>query len=455
MRQINVHDVALDARFNRFHFLILFLCTVVIVADGYDMLIVGIALPMIVNDMGVTPTQAGIMASASVFGMMLGALLIGSVADSVGRRRAMMTCLAVFSAGTAAAGLTHDAVSFSVIRFIAGLGIGGVMPCVITQMTEFSPRSTRATMVTASFSGFAMGGIAAALTGKALVETYGWRSVFFTAALALLLIPLITRLMPESMAFLVKRGRLDELRVLLRRINPSVSVGAVDALVCASEIRAGEGIGGRSGQLFSEGRTQATCMFWVASFMCLFMIFALGTWLVKLMANAGYSLGSAMTFALVLNIGALIGSICVGRLGDRFPIRWVLVGLYLLAAFGIIMLSNKFSQPLLYLFTAIVGAATYGGQVLTFAYAAQFYPFALRGIGVGWITAVSRVGAIIAPIFLGFLITLKLPLEQDFIAVAIPAFIAAVAVSQIRLQRISKDSSVTCSTHDTSERYAP
>lgn len=453
MRQLDVHAIASDAKFNRFHAFILFICTLVIVADGYDILVVGVALPLIVRDMGVTPTQAGVMASASVFGMMIGAVLSGSVADRVGRRRAMVACLAVFSVGTAAAGLTHDAVSFSVIRFLAGLGIGGVMPCVITQMTEFSPRTTRATMVTASFSGFAMGGIVAALSGKALVETYGWPSVFFAAALPLLLIPFVIRLMPESMAYLVKSRRLDELRGLLHRIDPSVLIDADDILVGAIEINGGAQEHSRSRQLFLEGRAMATSMFWLASFMCLFVIYGLAAWLVKMMANAGYSLGSALTFALVLNIGALIGSVSVGRLGDRFSIRWVLFGLYLLAAFGILMLSFKMSQPWLYIFIAIVGAATYGGQTLTFAYAAQFYPLALRSIGVGWTTAVGRIGAIAAPILLGMLMTLRLPLEQNFVVVAIPAVLAAIAVSQIRSGHTAPNNAR--STHKAVDRFAP
>ena len=96
--------------------------------------------------------------------------------------------------------------TFSVTRFLAGLGIGGVMPNVVAQMTEYSPKKIRATLVTLMFSGYAVGGMLAALLGKGLIETYGWQSVFFAAGLPVLLIPFILKSLPESMPFLLNRG---------------------------------------------------------------------------------------------------------------------------------------------------------------------------------------------------------------------------------------------------------
>jgi len=436
MHHLDVHALASKARFNGFHRLILLLCMLIIVADGYDIAVMGVALPSIMKDMGVAPTLAGSMASASVFGMMIGAVLIGSLADRVGRRRAIIACLCVFSLGTAACGFIHEPMVFIAVRFIAGLGIGGVMPCVVAQMTEFSPKTSRASMVTAAFSGFSIGGIVAALVGKGLIEAHGWPIVFFAGAFPILLIPFLLHFMPESMAYLVTRGRSDELRGLLLRIDPAVRIAAGDVLVSAADASSkGDERYSQTSRMFREGRALSTSMFWLASFMCLFVIYGLVAWLVKMMANAGYSLGSAITFVLVLNIGALIGSIGSGRLGDRFQIKWVLCTLYVLAAFGIVMLSNKMSEPWLLFFIGLVGASTYGGQTLTFAYAGQFYPINLRSIGVGWTTAIGRVGAVAAPILIGMLMTLKLPLEQNFFAIAMPTVLAAIAVTQIRTLR--------------------
>ncbi|WP_202131456.1 MFS transporter, partial [Escherichia coli] len=157
--------VADHARFGRFHAITLFWCALIIIFDGYDLAIAGIALPSIMKDMGVTPTSAGFMVSAALFGMMFGAIFLGTIADRIGRRWAIAVCILLFSVFTAAAGFSTDPVTFSVTRFLAGLGIGGVMPNVVAQMTEYSPRRARSTLVTLMFSGYSVGGMLAALLG--------------------------------------------------------------------------------------------------------------------------------------------------------------------------------------------------------------------------------------------------------------------------------------------------
>eukprot|EP01032_Pedospumella_encystans_P002052 gene2052-2401_t len=167
------------------------------------------------KEMGVTAQNAGFMVSSALFGMMFGAIFLGTVADRIGRRLAIAICIALFSVFTAAAGFATDPYTFSAMRFLAGLGIGGVMPNVVAQMTEFSPRKIRSTMVTLMFSGYAVGGMLAALLGKGLIETYGWSSVFLAAGVPVLLIPFILKSLPESMPFLIKQQRFGELQSIL------------------------------------------------------------------------------------------------------------------------------------------------------------------------------------------------------------------------------------------------
>lgn len=429
MRHIDVHKLADAARFNRFHFGILAWCAIIIICDGYDLAVAGIALPSIMQEMGVTAQDAGFMVSSALFGMMFGAIFLGTVADRIGRRLAIVICLALFSVFTAAAGFASDPYTFSVMRFLAGLGIGGVMPNVVAQMTEYSPKRIRATMVTLMFSGYAVGGMLAALLGKGLIEAHGWQSVFLAAGVPVLLIPFILKSMPESMPFLIRQGRQAELQAVLVRMEPSYRVQQGDSYTLPPADRAG---GAPIGKLFQDGRGFSTIMFWVAFFMCLFMVYALSSWLAKLMAGAGYSLGSALTFVLVLNFGAVIGAVGGGWLADRFHIKYVLVGMYLLAAVSITLLGYKVSTPVLFLLVGLAGASTIGTQIVTYAYAGQFYPMAVRSTGIGWASGVGRSGAILAPIVIGTLVGMALPLQQNFLAIAIPAAIAAVAVACIR-----------------------
>ena len=400
----------------------------IIIFDGYDLAVAGIALPSIMKEMGVTAQNAGFMVSSALFGMMFGVIFLGTIADKISRRKAIAICIFLFSVFTAAAGFTDNPYTFSAMRFLAGLGIGGVMPNLVAQMTEYSPRKIRSTMVTLMFSGYAVGGMLAALLGKGLIESYGWTSVFLAAGVPVLLIPFILKSMP----FLIKENRLDELKNIVSQMSPGYRPQADDrfALPSADKVQ-----GAPVGKLFQDGRGFSTVMFWVTFFMCLFMVYALSSWLTKLMAGAGYSLGSALTFVLVLNFGVMIGAVGGGWLADRFHIKHVMVGMYALAAVSISLLGVKVPTEVLFLLVGLTGASTIGTQIVTYAYAGQFYPMAIRSTGIGWASGVGRSGAILAPIVIGTLVGMQLPLQQNFMTIAIPAVIAMIAASMINHRR--------------------
>ncbi len=432
MRQIDIQNMAGEARINAFHYRVLAWCALIIIFDGYDLAVAGIALPSIMKEMGIEPTHAGFLVSTALFGMMFGNILLGTIADKIGRRWAIVICIALFSVFTAAAGLCKDPLLFGAARFLAGLGIGGVMPNVIAQMTEYAPRRVRSTMVTLMFSGYSVGGMLAAVLGKGLIENYGWQSVFIAAGLPVVLIPLILKSMPESVPYLLRHGRTDDLKRLAARIDPAYQPEAGDRFVVpGADVNASAPIR----QLFQQRRALSTLMFWLSCFMCLFMVYALSSWLTKLMAGAGYSLGSALTFVLVLNFGGMVGAIGGGWLADRLHIKYVLSGMYVLAAVSIALLGNGAPTAWLYVLVALAGASTIGTQIVGCAYAGQFYPIGIRATGLGWTLGVGRGGAILAPIVIGVLVAMGLPLAQNFIAIAIPGAVAACAVLMIQHAR--------------------
>jgi len=149
------------------------------------------------------------------------------------------------------------------------------------------------------------------------------------------------------------------------------------------------------------------------------------------MAGAGYSLGSALNFVLALNFGAMLGAIGGGWLADKFSIKWVLVGMFILSAISIALLGVGLPTFWLFIAVGLAGASTIGTQIVAYAYAGQFYPVAVRSTGIGFASGVGRLGAIIGPIAIGALVALKLPLEQNFYAIAIPGVISALAVAMI------------------------
>ena len=428
MHRTDVHKLADESKFNRFHALVLFWGVLILILDGYDLAVVGAALPSIMKDMGVDATQAGFMASSALFGVMFGAIFLGTLADKIGRPLMISICVGLFSVFTAAAGLTSDPVTFSITRFLAGLGIGGVMPIVTAQMAEFAPIRMRARLVILVFAGYAVGGILVALTGKQLIETYGWQSVFFAALAPVVLIPFIMKTMPESMPFLIKKNRDAELRRIVRKLAPNYPLQEREQFMVPAEDRA---TSAPVAKLFHDGRGFSTVMIWVAFFMGLFMVYALSSWLTKLMAMAGYSLGSALTFTIVFNVGAILGAVLGGWLGDKYNIKYVLVAFYVMGAVSLTLMGYTKSTELLFLIVFVVGASTLGTQLLAYAYAGEFYPASIRSTGVGFASGIGRTGAIVAPILIGALVSLELPLEQNFMAIGLAGLLGATAVMLI------------------------
>lgn len=390
MHYSELRRLADESRFSRFHGGVLFWGALILILDGYDLATVGAALPSIMKGMGVDANSAGFMASSALVGMMLGAITFGTLADRIGRPMLISICVGLFSVFTAAAGLTSDPYTFSATRFLA------------------------------------------ALIAKQVIVAYGWQSIFYTALAPVLLIPFILLTMPESLPFLIKRNRLAELRKVIGKLAPGFTVPANERFLPPL----GEASGGSPVRaLFQNDRGFSTAMIWIAFFMGLFMVYALSSWLTKLMALAGYSLGSALNFVLTFNIGAMAGAIGGGYLGDRFNIKYVLVSFYALGAVALALMGYTSSTELLFIMVFIVGASTLGTQLLAYAYAGEFYPLAIRSTGVGFASGIGRIGGVVSPLLIGWLVSLKLPLEQNFFAIGIAGAIGTVAVMLINHSR--------------------
>lgn len=426
MKQVDVHKIIDEAKFNRFHWVLLFWCALVIIFDGYDLVIYGVVLPKLMAEWGLTPMQAGALGSYALFGMMFGAMFFGPLSDKIGRKKVIAICVTLFSLFTFINGFASNVTEFAVCRFIAGLGIGGVMPNVVALMTEYSPKKIRSLLVTIMFSGYSVGGMLSAGLGIWLIPAYGWSAVFFVAIIPLLLLPLILYFLPESPVFLL-RSRCDgKMSDILSRIEPGY--------VPEKNAHYNYATGNTSAQapllaLFKDGRMLTTLMFWVSFFMCLLMVYALGSWLPKLMNKAGYPMGSSLMFLMVLNIGAIVGAIGGGWLADKFPPRRVLSIFFVIAACSISLLGIKSSTLTLNLLVAIAGATTIGSQILLYAFVAQYYPLGIRSTGIGWASGIGRSGAILGPILGGTLLSMNLPLEFNFYMFAIPGAIACIAIS--------------------------
>ncbi|WP_168406447.1 aromatic acid/H+ symport family MFS transporter [Acinetobacter indicus] len=431
---MNVNAVVDKAKFKPFHLNVVLWCLFVVIFDGYDLAINGVALPLLMQEWNMTAVQAGMLASTALAGMMFGAMFFGMLADKIGRKNVILICVTLFSGFTFWGGFASNPTEFGILRFIAGLGIGGVLPNLVALTSEYAPQKLRSTLVTTMFSGYAVGGIMAALLGAWLTPSFGWEVMFYIAGIPLLLLPILWKFLPESLTFLVKKQQDEKARQIIQKITPEEKVSAQTKLVL-NEVQVPDA---SIAALFKQNRGMSTLLFWCCFFMCLLMVYALGSWLPKLMMAAGYSLGSSLMFLMSMNIGAVIGTIGGGILADRFHLKPVIIGMFLMGAVALVGLGFNSPQPVIYLLVALAGASAIGSSILLYSFVAQYYPLAVRSTGIGCASAVGRVGAIVGPIIIGVLLGMELPHKLNFLAVAIPAVIGAIAVALIRIQKASE-----------------
>jgi MFS transporter, AAHS family, benzoate transport protein len=405
------------------------ICFASIVFDGYDLIVYGAVVPALLEyrEWDLTAVEAGAIGSYALIGMLFGAMMVGTITDIVGRRKIMLFCISWFSLFMGLCAMAPSPELLGLFRFIAGLGLGGVVPTAIALTIEYAPPHRRSFTNALMFSGYSVGGILAALLAIPLLPAFGWR-VMFAIGLAplVLIVPLAYKFMPESVSFLVASGRREEAEGLARRhgitIDPEASSTSSDA---ASTWR------DKLGALFSRRYAVATGLFWISCFIGLLLVYGLNTWLSQIMREAGYPLGSALSFLLVLNLGAILGTPFAGAAADRLGSKPVTAVGFLVAALSIALLSAQPPLWAIYVLVALAGVGSVGTTIIVNAYTARYYPADRRATALGWSLAFGRLGAILGPLYGGYVIAAtasQLGFEWNFYAFAVPALLGTLVV---------------------------
>jgi AAHS family 4-hydroxybenzoate transporter-like MFS transporter len=404
---------------------LLLTCAAVLFLDGFDTQAIGYVAPALAKEWGLTKAALGPVFSAGLFGLMIGALLFGPLADRIGRKKIIIFSTLAFGLGTLATAFVQDVGALLAIRFLTGLGLGGAMPNAVAMTSEFSPYRRRATMVMIMFCGFSVGAALGGLLAAALIPHFGWRSVFAVGGLApLLLVPLLALRLPESVRFLALTGRAPErVAELLARINPKAAFAPGKLFVVHEPHLAGLPVL----HLFRDGRTLATLLLWVVFFMSLLDLYFLSNWLPTVLNDLGASVSTSAVIGSMLQVGGVVGTFALGSVIDRFSFR-ALALVYLMAVFAVGAI-GQLGHSVVFVTMAIfaAGFCIVGGQIAANALAATFYPTSMRATGVGWALGIGRVGSIVGPLVGGALLTMKWSTGSVFMAAATAALCAALA----------------------------
>ncbi len=422
---IDVADFIDQQPVGGFQLKLLLTCAAVLFLDGFDTQAIGYVAPALAREWGLTKGALGPVFSAGLFGLMIGALLFGPLADRIGRKKIIILSTLAFGLGALVTAFVQDVNTLLAIRFLTGLGLGGAMPNAIAMTSEFNPRRRRATMVMIMFCGFSVGAALGGLLAAALIPYFGWRSVFVVGGVApLLLLPILALRLPESVRFLALTGSANaRVAQLLGFISPKAVFAPATQFVVNEPRLAGIPVL----HLFRAGRTRVTLLLWVVFFMSLLDLYFLSNWLPTVLNDLGASVSAAAAIGSMLQVGGVVGAFALGSIIDRFTFR-ALALVYFAAVFAVGAI-GQLGHSIVFVTMAIfaAGFCIVGGQIAANALAATFYPTAVRATGVGWALGIGRVGSIVGPLVGGMLMTMKWSVASVFIAAAIAALCAALA----------------------------
>lgn len=438
MSKVNVNDVIEKSKMNRFFLMVFGLCLMAVIFDGYDMNVYGTTLPSIMKELGLNPTQTGVLASAGLTGMIFGAIIFGMLADKIGRKKVLMIGIAIYAVFTGLCGFVTDVNTFAVFRFIAGMGMASISPITTSLVSEYSPKAAKGILITMLIASIQIGQLIASLTGVALIESIGWRAIYWIAFIPILLVVVIYIMLPESMIFHLRLGKVEKVRNILKRANPEFQHSADDVY----EVNSSDKSKASLVSLFQEGRARNTLMIWIMFLCNLYIAFGVLTWLPKLMMMAGHTLKSGLIFSAIISAGGIVGSLVGGIAANKYGFKKVLFVYYLACALMINLITVKMSMGLFIAVLTIAGLFIGSQQNMLYAYATESYPASIMGTALGWGSSIGRLGSVIAPTLIGMLLSAGLTVNTVFASLSVPALLAALAVLGVNKTGVPEVASV-------------
>jgi len=421
-----VGDIIDGSRVSPLQLAIFVLCFLAVAIDGFDTAVIGFLAPAIAREWQIDPQSLGLLFGAGMLGAVVGTAVLGPVADSFGRTRTMLVSTAFFGAVTIWSGCVNDPTALTLLRFLSGIGLGGVLPCAIALTSEYSPQRRRSSLVTAMFCGFTLGSASGGFLAAWMVPAFGWRAVLLAGGIAPLLVAAIGwAVLPESLSYLVARNRRpDHVKRTLARIAPTVvATGWTPEAEPAT-------VGSPISALFQARPLAGTLLLWLAAFMGMMCIYLLSNWMPLLLTREGYSLRQASLVTAMFQVGGTTGAILLGMTMDRFrpnrvlAVAWAFAGVF---AVAMGLLAHVPVAVAIAIFLA--GFCIPGAQCGASAYAAAWYPTQVRTTGVSWMSGMGRIGSLLGSVSAGGLLALGFGMSGIVVLLAIPMTVAAAAMA--------------------------
>jgi len=430
---MNIRELIDNNPVKKLQMTVIGICCMLNILDGFDVLAIAFAAPPIADEWAIQPAALGLVFSAGLVGMALGAMFIAPLTDRIGRRAMILICIVAISVMMAVTGLSRSVPQLIAARALTGLGIGGMLASLTSMVAEYSPDRQRNLTIGLLQAGYPVGGTLGGLIAAWLLPEFGWRALFFGGAvMGALMIPIVALWLPESLVFLAQKQPAKALD-RINRILHGLEHAPLDALPPAPATETSGGVMA----LLTTARRNNTLRLWLAFMLNSLTVYFIFSWVPKIVVDSGLPLEQGILAGLMVNAGAVIGIPTLGYLSGTRGLR-PLILTFLLLGTGCVGLYGFVGQsvPLLLSVGFLIGFFVMGGFIGLYAVAARIYPTELRTTGIGWTIGVGRIGAIMGPYLGGIMIALQWSTATNFVFFALPLLVAGFAAYSIRAREL-------------------
>ncbi|CUH97610.1 putative membrane protein [Propionispora sp. 2/2-37] len=384
-----------------FHYKLLLITGLGWMFDAMDTGIIAFVLPSLAKAWGLTSTEMGYIGSIGLIGMALGAVLAGTAADRLGRKKMFAFTLVLYSIATGLCGIAWNYESLLILRFLVGFGLGGQLPVAVTLVSEYAPPASRGKFIVLLESFWGLGWLAAALIAYLLIPHYGWQMAFFIGAIPALYVFYLWQWIPESVRYLLDKGEVDQAHAIVRRIELSAGL-PVDNRVVAPPQQ--EVSWAAFADIWSPEFFKRTLVLWILWFGIVFSYYGIFTWLPSLMVGQGYTVLKTFEYVLIMTLAQLPGYFAAAYLVDKIGRRATLGSFLALSAVSAYFFGQGGSPALVLLWGSLMSFFNLGAWGVVYTYTPELYPTRIRALGSGWAAAVGRFGGILAPTVVGYML---------------------------------------------------
>ncbi|MBQ7499095.1 MAG: MFS transporter [Selenomonas sp.] len=400
--------------------------------DSMDTGLIAFVLPVLAKDWSLTPAQMGWIGSIGLIGMALGAVLAGTLADRIGRKKVFSITVLLYSLSTGMCALSWSYESLLFFRFLVGFGLGGELPVAATLMSEYAPSHLRGRFIVLLESFWALGWLVAACIAYLLIPMFGWKIAFVIGTLPALYVFLIRLHMPESVRYLLSKNRVEEAKDIILSLEKKLSVVSQPFEGELTPVEKGQvkEETPRFTKLWNRQFRMRTLMLWLAWFGIVFSYYGIFMWLPSIVFAQGFAVVKTFEYVLIMTLAQLPGYFAAAYLVDVIGRKYTLSLFLLMSGVCSFFFGNASSSETLLAWGAAMSFFNLGAWGVIYTYTPEQYPTSMRALGSGWAAGFGRIGGMLAPMLVGVMIASSFGMNTIFLMFAsVFVIISAVVIA--------------------------